>query len=392
MAVKLDVMNGALMAIGSARLATVSDVVKARYELDAIYSQVLAECLEAGQWNFAIRTIKADRDQYERVNLLPYAQEFNQWTAVNTTVTANDETAPDGTATADLAVPTTTSAVHTLAEVIAAGNDLIGQNVLSVYAKASGYGHIYLHETATGAPGRTYFNLITGAVGTTDADHTAFIEEAANGFWRCSVYFSGVAALTAVTAGVGVASADGTSSFAGDAAAGVHLWHAQLEKGQIATAPLVTTTASDTGDITGFKYRFAKPSDWVRTTMVSADGSFTDPLQLFDDIDVSWYANVDPIYVRFVSNHATNGGGLLTRWPALYTHYVELALAERVCLALNGSASMHDELTQKRLPKAKSRALSIDAINGPPRFMPVGRFVRSRGTGVPSTRYDRATS
>src|SRR3990167_7828511 len=177
------------MAVSS-RADLTSDQVKSALELTAIYTQVLQECLEAGQWNFATRTIKADRDQYERVNLLPYAQQFDQWTAVNTTVTADAETAPDGTATAEFAVPTSDSAVHTLAEVIAAGNDLIGQNVLSVYAKASGYGHIYLYETVGGTTSRTYFNLITGAVGTTDSDHVAFIEEAANGFYRCSVYFA----------------------------------------------------------------------------------------------------------------------------------------------------------------------------------------------------------
>ena len=62
MATILGVYNAALRELGVARLATVSDAVKARYELDNAYADVLAECLRDGQWNFALRTTEEASD------------------------------------------------------------------------------------------------------------------------------------------------------------------------------------------------------------------------------------------------------------------------------------------------------------------------------------------
>lgn len=207
MATQLGLYNGALVTIGAARLATISDAEKSRRELDEVYAQVLAECLEAGQWNFAIRTSQEDSD---------------------------------GTPT--------------------------------------------VHD---------------------------------------------------------------------------------------------------------FGYYFTKPTDWVKTAMVSASSSFNPPLTEFEEEGDKWYARVDPLFVKYVSNDGSWGGNL-TAFPPAYARFVELSLAERVCLALTGNRSLLDRLRDRDLPKARSRALSHDAMNGPTRFLPEGRFVRSRGYGLDTTRHDRA--
>ena len=62
MATKLAIMNGALMTLGHRRLVDTGEPVEAGRELNAIYDQVLAECLSAGSWNFAMETIQADTD------------------------------------------------------------------------------------------------------------------------------------------------------------------------------------------------------------------------------------------------------------------------------------------------------------------------------------------
>lgn len=62
MATQLGLYNGALVEIGAARLATLADATKARYELDAVYADVVSDCLEAGQWGFALRSVSLDAD------------------------------------------------------------------------------------------------------------------------------------------------------------------------------------------------------------------------------------------------------------------------------------------------------------------------------------------
>lgn len=62
MTTQLSLYNAALIAIGDRPLASVSEATDARRLLDAVYSDVLLDCLSAGQWKFAKRTIRADAD------------------------------------------------------------------------------------------------------------------------------------------------------------------------------------------------------------------------------------------------------------------------------------------------------------------------------------------
>jgi hypothetical protein len=62
MATQLGLYNAALLELGETVLAALSENVEARRVLDALYPNVLASALEAGSWNFAMRTIRADAD------------------------------------------------------------------------------------------------------------------------------------------------------------------------------------------------------------------------------------------------------------------------------------------------------------------------------------------
>jgi hypothetical protein len=56
MATKLQIYNAALRHLGDLRLATITDDVEARYELDEVWSRVVEHCFTLGLWNFATRT------------------------------------------------------------------------------------------------------------------------------------------------------------------------------------------------------------------------------------------------------------------------------------------------------------------------------------------------
>ncbi len=60
MASQLTLYNGALRILGQSKLSSLTEDVEPRYVLDDIWSDGARDaCLEAGYWNFAIRTVEA---------------------------------------------------------------------------------------------------------------------------------------------------------------------------------------------------------------------------------------------------------------------------------------------------------------------------------------------
>jgi hypothetical protein len=59
---KLDLYNGALLAIGSRQLASLTESRESRRALDAVYARGgVRTCLSAGMWNFAMRSAQLDK-------------------------------------------------------------------------------------------------------------------------------------------------------------------------------------------------------------------------------------------------------------------------------------------------------------------------------------------
>jgi len=149
---------------------------------------------------------------------------------------------------------------------------------------------------------------------------------------------------------------------------------------------------ADTGVTPAFGYTevFAKPTDWVRTVGVSLDEYFNYPLTQYYDDDTVWSADSSPIYVRYVSNDT--GMGLdMARWPAMFTRYVELSLAARVCLSITQSETALERV-EKKLKEAKRAALNQDAMNeSQPKFAPPGSWTSARGGGGARDRGNRGS-
>lgn len=153
-------------------------------------------------------------------------------------VVAGANIAPDGTATAEKVIPSTTAGVqHRLDQTTVSA---AGINCFSVYGKPSNYTYIGLRINGVGVS----FNLSTGEVGLADVETVSSgIEDAGNGWYRC--YMSQNAAANAV---IRININDNLSSiapnYAGDGINGVLLWGAQYEVNRSTPTAYIPTAAA----------------------------------------------------------------------------------------------------------------------------------------------------
>lgn len=152
-----------------------------------------------------------------------------------------------------------------------------------------------------------------------------------------------------------------------------------LEQGQWNFAMRTVQVDYDTNIEPDFGYTraFEKPSDWVLTSALCVDEYFRAPLLQYTDEAGYWYADVDTIYVRYVSNHASYGSDMTT-WPKSFYEYVAEYFCNKIIRKLSDSEdeeAKSDKRLKKKLLHAKSRAAMAD----PTRFTPPGNWTRSRG-------------
>lgn len=129
----------------------------------------------------------------------------------------------------------------------------------------------------------------------------------------------------------------------------------------------------------GFAYAVEKPSDWVRTVQIAGNGDFWPQLDAGEYVDEGefWNCNVDPLYIRYVSDH-TSYGGDLSLWPAAFSDYVEWELASHIAPHLTSMSVSELDWIEKQKQRALNQARSLDAFNQAPDRKPVGRLVRAR--------------
>lgn len=132
----------------------------------------------------------------------------------------------------------------------------------------------------------------------------------------------------------------------------------------------------------GYSNMFIKPSDWVKTYVISFSERFDPPLMDYQDQIGFWLADGTPIYVRYV---ATSSGLIPGNFPIDYAFYVEAVLAAQIFKRVTGNGE--DELAKfdKRVvKKALATAKGNDAIDQPPGTYPQGAWVSSRSGGYRS--------
>lgn len=124
----------------------------------------------------------------------------------------------------------------------------------------------------------------------------------------------------------------------------------------------------------GYKNKFIKPTDFVRLAGLCYDEYLNVPLNAYTDEAGAWYADVDTIYVSYVSDDASYGGNM-GRWPESFTNFVQLYLADTA----GGRITGKDGTVKDAFDDAEKEARSKDAMNKPTKFMPQGRFTAARG-------------
>jgi hypothetical protein len=186
----------------------------------------------------------------QRTNLLTYSSELENtaWIKLNTTVSANTTTAPDGTSAADTLIATTINAEHVIDESfsVIAGTTY----TMSGYVKAAGLTSIGLRFTNAslwpldGSP-QVSFNLVTKTMTVISGQPSAYtITEVNNGWFRIAV--SATCAVSGI-AGARFQLVSGLSNvFLGDGSSGSYIWGAQLEAGAFPTSYIPTTSATVT--------------------------------------------------------------------------------------------------------------------------------------------------
>lgn len=170
-----------------------------------------------------------------RYNKLTYSEQFDNaaWSGNTTaTISANttETTDPLGGNTADKLVEAATSASHYVraASTTSVTNGAVYS--LSIYAKKGTRDYFSISQNNTN---RTWFNLATGVVATTDINHIASIESIGNGWYRCSVKFT--AAATTIQPYFYLNTADAETTYTGTTANYGYIWGAQLNDGATAT-------------------------------------------------------------------------------------------------------------------------------------------------------------
>ena len=167
-------------------------------------------------------------------NLLTFSEEFSNsyWTAQSAVVglTTNAAIAPDGTPSATLLVPSTSSAGQNIAGL---HDSAAGVNTFSIFAKSAGYRYIqcFHSRSAGGDSGYVTFDLTTGTV-TNSSVWSGSVVDVGNGWYRLIATTSSLAGASA-NSNVRWAFTDGSASrapvFTGNGTSGIYVWGAQAE-------------------------------------------------------------------------------------------------------------------------------------------------------------------
>ena len=165
-------------------------------------------------------------------NILGYSETFSSWGQTRSAITSNSLTSPDGTVNASKMADDGSTGTNTSQRFLSVTVEEDEDYHFSVFAKKGSVDFIALRTgdfTDGVGIGETFFNLATGAVGTTYANHTASIEKYPNDWYRCIIKFTS-GTDTSGTLLIRQASADGTSTVTLDGNSFVYLWGAQFEQ------------------------------------------------------------------------------------------------------------------------------------------------------------------
>jgi hypothetical protein len=151
------------------------------------------------------------------------------------------------------------------------------------------------------------------------------------------------------------------------------LWNFALRTARLDSAPEIEPDF-------GYRKGFERPDDYIRLAYLCQDEYFKVPLLDYQSESNYWFADLDPIYLRYVSNDDHYGGDF-SLWPTSFTFWVGLYLAWRIAPKLVQSENAV-ALLDKKARSALIDAQSKDAMSEPTRFPPTGAWNASRNGRV----------
>jgi hypothetical protein len=242
----------------------------------------------------------------QRTNLLTWSSSFDNaaWTKVSSTATANTTISPSGLQDADTIA---FSSGGYVGQILTSS----GAHSYSVYAKYIGTQWLYV-QNYNGNDFGAWFDIQNGVVGTIESGVNASIEQAENGFYRCTITMTASSSSSSYwvffnTTGNGSFTRTGSS----------YIWGAQLEAGSYATSYIPTTSASVTrnADViskTGISSLIGQ-TEGTAFIDLQVDSSFAQANMRFLDISNNtydnWYflglANTNELVLYFRSSATT---------------------------------------------------------------------------------------
>lgn len=219
-------------------------------------------------------------------NVFPYSQDLDNayWGKARSTVTADQAVAPDGTTTADLVTQVTGTqggAIYKNSYSPLTNGAVYTYSAHAKYVTGSDIKFLLMQDynmTGGGVMNKTFFNIETGAIGTSDSDHTVTTTNVGNGWFRFTITVTsgstgGNFAFYRVNEdGGGIATQNDTCL----------MWGLQLEIASVATPYLPTTSAALAGltnvtrGVNGTTAASASSGDTVGTgKYIAPDGTAT---------------------------------------------------------------------------------------------------------------------
>jgi len=171
------------------------------------------------------------------------------WTATNVTVTANNLANPaDGRVTASKLAETVTNGAHNALQSFTYIPNATYQ--VTCYARALGGRYLYLSANDGVNTYSTIFNLAAGTAGTSsnNLSATSTIQQTANGFWICNIFFTAASTAGAGNYGPGISSDGTTISYAGDTSKGLYVWGNVLTQTAFATPSITLIPNNQLGE------------------------------------------------------------------------------------------------------------------------------------------------
>ena len=213
----------------------------------------------------------AQVNAFSRQNIALYSEKLDNttgWTRYTApTFIADNAIAPDGTLTAERITQSANQEYHGIYQAI---SWTAVPYTVSIYAKKGTINYI-LMTYYDGNSFHTWFDINSGAAGTTAAGVTTTISSAPNGYYRCSITFTPSAGDGNVKISGRAANNDATPF--GDTGNYIYIWGADVKVGGL--SPYIPTVASPvTASFQpGDSILFKRGQSWAETLTIPSSGT-----------------------------------------------------------------------------------------------------------------------